>query len=218
MPSCSASSFALWCFSYFGDNARRLSCSRRAITRRRSSSVKRKGVPYMSLLDHAVNMPITRFWLPILSYTENTQSSLHQPSSNPVFPPSFGLSKTKTFITEHSQSWSAHTQPLPSHKRYSMRHLSPLRSISSFAIGIRGRGWHGILSSPFLSVRSTAFFLPNCQVGANDTFQVRLVGGVIVIALSSNPNNIGLIISALVLLNVGVIPLIISAVGLIRLV
>jgi hypothetical protein len=44
------------------------------------------------------------------------------------------------------------------------------------------------------------------------------VGGIIVIALSSNPDNIGLTIGAIVLLNVGVIPLIVSTVGLIRLV
>lgn len=45
---------------------------------------------------------------------------------------------------------------------------------------------------------------------------MRLVGGAIVIALESHPSNIGLIVAALVLLNVGVIPLIVSNQGLLR--
>jgi hypothetical protein len=86
------------------------------------------------------------------------------------------------------------------------------------ATGTTGRGWRGILLSFFLSVGTTAFFLANCEDDANANCQVRLAGGIIVIALSSNPDNIGLTIGAIVLLNVGVIPLIISTVGLIRLV
>ncbi|KAH8887209.1 hypothetical protein GQ53DRAFT_827381 [Thozetella sp. PMI_491] len=45
---------------------------------------------------------------------------------------------------------------------------------------------------------------------------IRIAGGVVVILLQSNPDSLGLIIAALVLLNVGVVPLIISTLGLIR--
>ena len=45
---------------------------------------------------------------------------------------------------------------------------------------------------------------------------MRLAGGPIIIALEKDPNNIGLIIAALVLLNVGVIPLIVADLGLTR--
>jgi hypothetical protein len=98
-----------------------------------------------------------------------------------------------------------------------MGQLSPSLSIFSLATGTTGRGWRGILLSLFLSVGTTAFFLAK-RYDANINCQVRLVGGIIVIALSSNPDNIGLTIGAIVLLNVGVIPLIVSTVGLIRLV
>lgn len=46
--------------------------------------------------------------------------------------------------------------------------------------------------------------------------QVRLAGGPIIIALEKNPDNLGLIIAAVILLNVGVIPLIVADLGLTR--
>ncbi|POR37946.1 Uncharacterized protein TPAR_01857, partial [Tolypocladium paradoxum] len=47
---------------------------------------------------------------------------------------------------------------------------------------------------------------------------MRLAGGPIIIALEKNPDNLGLIIAAIVLLNVGVIPLIVADLGLTRVV
>ncbi|PNY24326.1 Uncharacterized protein TCAP_05734 [Tolypocladium capitatum] len=49
-----------------------------------------------------------------------------------------------------------------------------------------------------------------------DMNQVRLAGGPIIIALEKNPDNLGLIIAAIILLNVGVIPLIVADLGLTR--
>ena len=46
---------------------------------------------------------------------------------------------------------------------------------------------------------------------------VRLAGGPVIIALERDPSNIGLISAALVLLNVGVVPLIVADLGLTRL-
>lgn len=48
--------------------------------------------------------------------------------------------------------------------------------------------------------------------------QVRLVGGIITIVLESNPSNVGLIIATTVLLNVGIIPLLLSLIGIVRIV
>lgn len=48
--------------------------------------------------------------------------------------------------------------------------------------------------------------------------QVRLVGGIITIVLESNRSNIGLIIATTVLLNVGIIPLLLSLIGIVRIV
>ncbi|KAH7002593.1 hypothetical protein EDB80DRAFT_894600 [Ilyonectria destructans] len=47
---------------------------------------------------------------------------------------------------------------------------------------------------------------------------VRLVGGIITIVLESNPSNVGLIIATTVLLNVGIIPLLLSLIGIVRIV
>ncbi|CAH0053687.1 unnamed protein product [Clonostachys solani] len=47
---------------------------------------------------------------------------------------------------------------------------------------------------------------------------IRLVGGPIVIALGNDPSNIGLIVAAIVLLNVGTIPLIVSMSGFFRII
>lgn len=49
-----------------------------------------------------------------------------------------------------------------------------------------------------------------------DIRPVRLAGGIISIIRSSNPNDIGLIIADFVLLNVGLIPLLVSLIGIIR--
>ncbi len=46
---------------------------------------------------------------------------------------------------------------------------------------------------------------------------VRLTGGPVVLALQSDKTRIGLVIAALILLNVGLIPLLVTTVGLIRL-
>lgn len=46
---------------------------------------------------------------------------------------------------------------------------------------------------------------------------VRLAGGPVVLALQSNDTNVGLIIAALILLNMGLIPLLIATLGIIRL-
>jgi hypothetical protein len=74
-------------------------------------------------------------------------------------------------------------------------------------------GWWPLV--PFsLSMIESHSLLPTMKVTL--TFaKVRLVGGIIVIVLSSKQENIGLIIAAIVLLNVGIIPLLISTVGLI---
>ncbi len=45
---------------------------------------------------------------------------------------------------------------------------------------------------------------------------MRLAGGPVIIALEKNPESIGLIIAAIILLNVGVIPLIVADLGLTR--
>ena len=45
---------------------------------------------------------------------------------------------------------------------------------------------------------------------------MRLAGGPVIIALQKNPESIGLIIAAIILLNVGVIPLIVADLGLTR--
>lgn len=47
---------------------------------------------------------------------------------------------------------------------------------------------------------------------------VRLLGGIIVIVLASEPTNYGLNVTAIVLLNVGLIPLIVTTLSLVRLV
>lgn len=52
---------------------------------------------------------------------------------------------------------------------------------------------------------------------ANPTGIVRFVGGILVILQASKPTDIGLIIASIILLNVGVIPLMVSTLGLIRL-
>jgi hypothetical protein len=47
---------------------------------------------------------------------------------------------------------------------------------------------------------------------------VRVAGGPIVIALEKDPSNVGLIIAAIVLLNVGAVPLIVAMSGFFRIV
>jgi hypothetical protein len=51
---------------------------------------------------------------------------------------------------------------------------------------------------------------------ATDAITVRLAGGIVVILLETNPSSTGLIIATYILLGVGVIPLIISSLGLVR--
>ncbi|KAJ2955193.1 hypothetical protein NQ176_g11414 [Zarea fungicola] len=46
----------------------------------------------------------------------------------------------------------------------------------------------------------------------------RLAGGIVTIIAEKQPNNIGLFISAIILLNVGVVPLIVANLGLTRLI
>lgn len=43
---------------------------------------------------------------------------------------------------------------------------------------------------------------------------MRPAGGPVIIALENHPNNIGLYVAAIILLNVGVIPLIVATLGL----
>jgi hypothetical protein len=51
---------------------------------------------------------------------------------------------------------------------------------------------------------------------ATDVISVRLAGGIVVILLENNPSSTGLVIATYVLLGVGVVPLIISSLGLVR--
>lgn len=45
---------------------------------------------------------------------------------------------------------------------------------------------------------------------------VRLVGGILVILLANQPDNVGLLAGALVCLNIGVVPLLLATLGMVR--
>ena len=54
------------------------------------------------------------------------------------------------------------------------------------------------------------------QICNSNMFSVRLAGGPVIIALENNHQSIGLYVAAVILLNVGAIPLIIGTLGFIR--
>jgi hypothetical protein len=73
--------------------------------------------------------------------------------------------------------------------------------------------WPGFLYCLFLLVSPPANVM---YFKATDAITVRLAGGIVVILLETNPSSTGLIIATYILLGVGVIPLIISSLGLVR--
>lgn len=73
--------------------------------------------------------------------------------------------------------------------------------------------WYALI--PF-SLRESPRYIVSIAV-ANSFGEVRFAGGIVTAILESNPNNMGLNIAATIMLNVGLVPLIIAAVGIIRL-
>lgn len=91
--------------------------------------------------------------------------------------------------------------------------IVPLAAYNLYRNGAKRPRMAWVPPLPFLLVRPPANVM---YFEATDAITVRLAGGIVVILLENNPSSTGLIIATYILLGVGVIPLIISSLGLVR--